>query len=232
MRKWKFEEVSLEVIQPAKENANQMSKKDFEQLVSNIRKSGGLSSAITCYKKQNGSFVLISGHHRVEACKKLGYHTIPCVYADEEDISNDEKIALQLSHNSLHGEDDKGILKRLFDEISNVDYKQFAHIDVNEIKAVDIDSFSFTPESEHYSISVILYKNEKRLMDELLGVIDEATKSSDCVIVADQSDTENELLNLLGELRKQYGIKSSNIAFAKIIELAHKQMKYDSICND
>ena len=41
-------------------------------------------------------------------------------------MTPDEIVALQLSHNSLHGEDDKGILKRMFAEIQSVDFKSFA----------------------------------------------------------------------------------------------------------
>ena len=113
MSKWKFETINTKDILNAELNANRMTDEEMAKLIKNIQKSGGLSSAITCYKRADGKFVIISGHHRFKACVKLNFVQVPVIYALESDLTKDEIIALQLSHNSLHGSDDKGILKRL-----------------------------------------------------------------------------------------------------------------------
>ncbi|MDD3404959.1 MAG: ParB N-terminal domain-containing protein [Paludibacteraceae bacterium] len=227
--KWKFAHINVEEIVPAKENANKMSDADFDQLVKNIKKSGGLSGAITCYKRsEDGKFVLISGHHRFRACVKLCYPTVPVVYADEADMDKDEIIALQLSHNSLHGEDNKGILKRLFDEIESIDYKEFAHINVDEIGSIDTFNASLVPLAEHYSVSFVLYKNDMNLIDELIGNVSEQINKSDVVILANQDNTEDMLMELSKRVANKYDIKSSHIAFSKILQLAKKQFDYEN----
>lgn len=224
MSKWKLATIDIGLIDEAELNANQMSEQAFNRLVANIKQSGGLSSAIGCYRKEDGRFVIISGHHRYRACVKLRYKEVPVIYADENDLTKDEIIALQLSHNSLHGDDNKGILKRLFEEIQSVDFKEFAHIDVNEIKDINMESISFVAESEHFTISFILYRNDYEALKELLGIIKEESEHNDMVVLADGENTEQHLLSLMREINKKFKVKSSNISFAKILELAKKQL--------
>lgn len=220
MNKWKFGHIEVQRIVPAELNANKMTEADFKKLMENIQKSGGLSSAITCYVKSDGKFVIISGHHRYEACVKLGYSKVPVIYADESDLTRDEIIALQLSHNSLHGADDKGILKKMFEEIKSIDFKTFANINIDEIGSLELDNYAFAPEMVHYTVSFVLYENAFNNLKSLLELTDEAVPKSDLVIIANGEDTEDELLTLLRDVKKEYQIKSSGIALSKIIELA------------
>lgn len=230
--KWKLEYISVEEIIPAPLNANKMSEDNFEKLTNNIKKSG-LSTAITCVKlSESGKYQIIGGHHRYEACVKNGYTKIPCIYANESDLSEDEIIAIQLSHNSLHGEDDKGILKRLFEQITSIDFKEFAHINMEEIGNIETFSTSVVPLSEHYTISVILYKDDLNLLDELIGDIKENMQKSELVILANQDNTEEMLLKLTKEIRNKYHIKSTNVCFSKILQLAQKALEYENLDNN
>jgi len=226
MGKWKIEEVDINLLVEAEKNANQMSKKDFEQLVNNINVSGGLSSAIGCYKR-DGKFVIFSGHHRYRAALQLRYKTVPVIYADEADLSKDEVIALQLSHNSLHGEDNKGILKRLFEEIQSVDFKSFAHIDINQLQSLDVSGISFVPESEHYSMYVVLYRKDLENLSDLLEMTAEDVKTADVVLMADGEENEEFMLRLTKEIRHKYQLRSAHMGFCKLLELAKLGMEYD-----
>ena len=210
--KWKFASVDVSLFDEAEENANEMTKEEYDQLVNNIRTSGGLSSAISAVKKLDGRYLLFSGHHRLRACKDLSIRKVPCVYADEMDMDEDERIALQLSHNSLHGQDNQGILKRLFAQIQSVDYKKFAHINIDEIKPISTEAVSFTPMTQNYTVS--------------------AARTSDVVICADGEETEEQFLKLLGEVRNKYDIRSSHITFAKILELAKLALDHDLASTD
>lgn len=215
--KWKQASIDISLIDEASVNANQMSEHDFNRLVENIRISGGLSSAIGCYRKTDtGRYVIISGHHRYRAAVKLRYREVPVIYADEADMTPDEIVALQLSHNSLHGEDDKGILKRMFAEIQSVDFKSFAHVNIDELEPITTEGVSF---------SVVFYHKDMELLDELVGIINEQNGKNDIVMVVDGDENEDFYLQLIGQIRKKYEIKSSNMAFCKILELAKKQME-------
>lgn len=225
MNKWKVVEVEVGEIEGTEVNANQMTKKNFDKLVENIRKSG-LSSMIACYKRtEDGKYVIISGNHRYKACVKLGYSKINILCANEEELTRDEIIAVQLSHNSLHGSDDKGILKRLFDEIDNIDYKDFAHISMDDLKIEDdMFSGSIVPVSEHFRVALVLYKNDIELLEELLDIVHDDMKTQDMVILANSDECEDELVDAISLARKEFDIKSSSIAFSKILRLAKEAM--------
>lgn len=222
--KWKLAHIPVEDVVPADLNANKMSDSDFEQLCKNISDSG-MSSVVTCYHRNfDKKFVIISGHHRYRACVKDGYNTVPCIYAEEDDLSRDEIIAIQLSHNSLHGEDDKGILKRLFEEIQSIEFKQFSHINVSEIENINTFASSIAPVAEHFVMTLILYKSDLKLLDELLEGVRDGLKKGELVMLANQDPDEEIMMALVREIRHRYTIKSTNVTFSKILELAKKAM--------
>lgn len=221
--RWKYEKVDINLIDEADMNANEMTGEDFAQLCDNIGKSG-LSSVPSCYKKENGRFVMISGHHRLRACKKLHYKTIGILYCLESELSKDEIIAIQLSHNSLHGHDNTSILKKLFEQIQSVDFKQFAHVNVDEIPPVSTDGISVFALKENFVFTVVLYPDSFDSLDELFGDIREQASKSDALILANEKENERLLLKLQTEIGKQYDIKSPSISFAKLLELASERL--------
>ena len=222
--RWRYEKVDINLVDEAEQNANRMTDEEFNALCDNIGISG-LSSTPCCYKKNNGRFVMISGHHRLRACKKLRYKTIGILWCPEEELSKDEIIAIQLSHNSLHGEDDKNILKKLFEQIQSVDFKQFAHINIDEIKPMESNGLDISLMKENFTFSVVLYNNSAEYINELIADIKELKRSSDIVLIADQNPCEDLYLNLANDIRNGLKIKSTNLQFAKILELASKQLK-------
>lgn len=221
--RWKYEKVDISLIDEADMNANEMTGEDFAQLCDNIGKSG-LSSVPSCYKKENGRFVMISGHHRLRACKKLHYKTIGILYCLESELSKDEIIAIQLSHNSLHGHDNTSILKKLFEQIQSVDFKQFAHVNIDEIAPVSTDGISVFALKENFVFTVILYPDSFENLDELFGDIREQASKSDALILANEKENEKLLLKLQAEIGKQYNIKSPSIMFAKLLELGKERL--------
>lgn len=225
MKDWRYSRIDVSLIEEAKANANNMSKEVFDRLVENIRR-GGLSSAPALWRRnEDGKYVIISGHHRIKACKKLSMTEIGCLWVEEDQMSDDEKIATQLSHNSLHGEDNKGILKRMFSEITSVDFKQFAHIDIDEIDGAKTFSSTIIPVSEHYNVSFVLYKKDYEALKELFGIVREDMSNSELVVLADQESTEDLLFETIKSIRERFKIKSANVSFCKILELAQAKMR-------
>ena len=221
--RWKYEKVDISLIDEAEMNANEMTGEDFAALCDNIGKSG-LSSVPCCYKKANGRYVMISGHHRLRACKKLHYSHIGILYCEESELSKDEIIAIQLSHNSLHGQDNTSILKKLFEQIQSIDFKKFAHINIDEINPISTDGISIFAMKENFVFSIILYPNSFSNLDELYGDIREQAKKSDALILADQEPNEMLLLKLQQDIGTRYDIKSPAITFAKLLELAKERL--------
>ena len=97
MGRFKIEEVEISKIRLIDKNARYMEQTDFRALVDNIKRDGELSSVPFCVKYPDGHFTVVSGNHRVEAAKMAGLTIIPVMYVLEEDTSNDEIRAKQLS---------------------------------------------------------------------------------------------------------------------------------------
>lgn len=216
--RWKIAKVSVSDIIYTSVNANIMSDKVMDRLTKNVGISG-LSSTITCYKRGDGKYVVISGNHRLRAAIANNLSYVFVIYADESELSDDEIKAIQLSHNSIHGEDDKGILKSIFDSIQSVDFKDFSFIDYEELSRISVDIPSLTPISETYSVNLILFKDDVNSIKELLGIIEDNIGSNELILMSGNED-ENKYIEVMTSIKKKYNIKSVNIAFSKLLELA------------
>lgn len=221
--RWIYEVVPIDLLDDAEQNANIMSDEEFNQLTENIGVSG-LSSVPTCYKRANGRFTIISGHHRVHACRKIGFTKVGILYMNEEDLTPDEITAIQLSHNSLHGTDNKNILKKMFESIVSIDFKRFAHINMDEIGHIDVGSIAAPLEKETFTVTLVLYNKAMQFFEELVGELREAIKKSDVVLMAENEPNEELYLKLSKEISKNLDIRSSNIVFSKILQLALLQL--------
>lgn len=118
-------------------NARYMKHEDFVQLTSNIRKDGALSSAPFLWKDpEDGKYLCLSGNHRVMAAIEAGLKEITCL-ATDDDLSEDQKIGIQLSHNALVGQDDMATLKLLYEKIGDTDIKKYSGLDDKTLQLLD-----------------------------------------------------------------------------------------------
>lgn len=113
--------VHVEEIKEQDVNARVMAPEMFDRLTENIRREGRLEQLPFCVVKGNG-FEMVSGHHRLRGARAAGLTEI-FVLADERKLSRSSIVAKQIAHNRLQGEDDREILRRLYEEIETVDDK-------------------------------------------------------------------------------------------------------------
>ena len=225
-RRWKYNlEVPVEMVEHSPLNANKMTKVQFNRLKENI-KNMGMAGTLTAALKKDGKFVLISGNHRFKAMVELGYRTVPITFVEWEELRDGERQALQHSMNSVHGEADKNILRQLLDEVQDIEFREMMFVDLNDIKPVDLaDLGSIVPISEHYSVKLILYSDDKRNLEELLDIVKESQNDSEMIILANGKGLQDEMLDTLSKVKGMFQIKSASVAFGKILELANKSLK-------
>lgn len=117
-------------------NAHFMPKKVYDQLVENVRRDGNLSSLPFCWHDADGKIHILSGHHRVDAAGSAGVDAVLYLYSDAE-LTADQRTAIQLSHNSLVGEDDLAILKRQWESIASIEAKLYSGLDDEYFKSFE-----------------------------------------------------------------------------------------------
>jgi hypothetical protein len=139
-------EIDPRAIQLLKLNARYMRHETYTRLVANVKKDGALSSVpllapLGLYasgdepqRDESGQIMyeVLSGNHRTKAAIDAGLATIHAM-ALTEPVDRERRIALQLSHNSLTGEDDPALLKMLYEQL-DIDWKQFAALDDKQLQ--------------------------------------------------------------------------------------------------
>jgi hypothetical protein len=230
--RFKLKEVGIDEIVFVEKNARFMEQTTFLQLVDNIRRDGQLSSVpftiLLDNGKHKGKYEVISGNHRVKAAKQAGITRLHIMYVEEALISNDEKRAIQLSHNSITGQDDLGILRELVEEIANTDYKEYAHID--ETIFEELDKFDYDiiqPKNEVVTVSLVFYDNIKADFDAIVEELDTFT----------EGDLENTHIlpkaalqgfnEVVGMVQSKYRVKSQGMAVMKMVEIVKAQLAGD-----
>lgn len=227
--RFKLKEVGINEIVYVSKNARYMEQTTFMQLVSNIRKDGQLSSVpftvLLESGKNAGKYEVISGNHRVKAAKQAGITRLWVMYCEESLISNDEKRAIQLSHNSIAGKDDLEILKDLVDEITSADYKEYAHIDesvFDELDSVDFDIIQ--PTNEVVTVTFTFFDVDKVNFGSLCEELDAYTPQQLESLSLFPIEKFKEFNKIVGSVQEKYKVKSYGLAVSKIMELAKMKL--------
>lgn len=223
--RFKITEVGIDEIVYVDKNAHYMEQTTFLQLVENIRRDGQLSSVPFTILREDGKYEVISGNHRVKAAKQAGITRLHVMYVEAKDISHDEKRAIQLSHNSIKGEDDVEILKQLLDEITSADYKQYAHIDESifeELGSFDYDIIQ--PTNEVVTMSFTFFDTQKADFDRVVEELDTYTPEqleNTHLLPKEVLQNFNEVVSAV---QKKYRVKSYGFAILKMVELVKKEL--------
>ena len=214
----------LEMVTPGElklleKNARYMRAEQFQSLVENIKKDGNLSSLPLCYREKDGKLRVLSGNHRVQGARQAGVEQVlVMVVGDEKD--SDERLAIQLSHNAIAGQDDLVILKDLWESIQNVQAKLYAGLDSETIKSLEGIQFAAIAEQRlNYKMANFVFLPEElENLDQLLKEI-AVVFAADVVYLA-SLNIYDAFFELIVQIKKHCQIKNSAAAFLKLMELA------------
>jgi hypothetical protein len=217
MSRFKIIEINPNEIAFIKKNARYMNKVEYEQLVTNIKRDGQLSSTPFISLK-DGVYTVISGNHRVKASIDANLLSIHCMVG--ENLSQDEIRAIQLSHNSISGKDDLTILKDLFEEIKSVELQDYAFIDnsvFDELEKMDITIVQ--PTNEFISIGLMFFDAEFSKFEDIVQEIKISAKANELVIPMPKKD-HKKFSEVVTKLKSDYNIKDYGAALIKMAYLA------------
>jgi hypothetical protein len=199
-------------------NARYMTQEMFQNLVSNVKRDGGLSSFPLCYRAPEGLIVL-SGNHRVQAAVHAGIEEILILVIDKE-LTRQEQVAVQLSHNAIEGRDDPVILKELWNEIEEIDLKMYAGLDSEIIKELEKMEFASIVEArpDFKCVTLLFLPEETEEIKKLLCEIDTVFSGDEGYILSLRH--YDATFRLLVDIKDKYNIVNNPTAFMKIVELA------------
>ena len=122
-------------------NARYMKRETFQRLKDNVERDKALTSVPFAARDADGRYTVLSGNHRVMAAIDAGLVMIDVMVTDE-DLTEDQRVAIQLSHNELVGLDDPQKLRELYDSIGTVDYRVYSGLDDKRLELLDDVDYS------------------------------------------------------------------------------------------
>lgn len=206
-----------------KKNARYFTPEKFAQLVQNIKRDGRLESVPLVYRSDENSdkYVIISGHHRIDAAKEAGLEQILVFVTTPE--SRDEIVSKQLSHNALVGKDDPMLLAELFNSIAEMDLRLASGLS-DEVSKISYASLNFRV--GEYKELVLMFLPEQ--LEDLEAKMTEIANSSiadknSTVFLASLADYER-FTATLRQIKKVENIKNNATAVQRMAELALLQL--------
>jgi hypothetical protein len=114
-------------------NPRSMPQKMFNQLVDNVKGVGALESVPLCVRVGK-RIQMVSGHHRLRAARAAGIKYILILLYEELSVSRIK--SKQLAHNTITGQDDPELVKRVWDEITDIQAQFEAYVDPRVLNTV------------------------------------------------------------------------------------------------
>lgn len=205
-------------------NARYMTKDQMERLTANVSKDGFLSQLPFMMKRaDNGKYIALSGNHRLKSAIKAGLNFVMVQYIDE--VDKEKALAIQLSHNSITGQDDKAILKELYDMIENLDGKEYSGINELDIKGYQEIMLPSINEDDIklYEVKFLFNTLDKEKVEKILMKLNDMplNKETDSVAFVDF----HKFFELMSDMKDKLNIKNNTIAFMKIMEICENYIE-------
>lgn len=200
-----------------------MDKHTFDQLVDNIATDGTLTGAVTCYQPSpDAPIEILSGHHRVEAAIAAGLDAVDTIVIKTE-LPNDRKIAIQLSHNAITGEDDITKLSLMYTDLS-LGAKKFSGLNDDVFDAFEkLSVAGLTVGSIRYEeIRVAFLPEDRSQFEERLAIIG---KSGTAKTLAARYQDFDALFETVVGVKTGLNIANTATALAVMAELAMERLQ-------
>lgn len=119
----KIENISINKLMPYENNARKHTEEDVQTIINSIQEFG-FNDPVGVWGENN---IIVEGHGRFLAAKKLGIKEIPCIRLDE--LSDEQRKAYTLAHNKTA-------------EMSTWDFEKL-EIELESISGIDMSDFGF-----------------------------------------------------------------------------------------
>lgn len=216
--------VGYEQLEFLEKNARFMTHETFSQLVENIKRDGGLSSVPFCLLTPKGKYRVLSGNHRLQAAHAAGFDRYLVLYTDKE-LSRQEQVAVQLSHNALTGKDDPAILRDLWSELDEVALKFYSGLDdklLNELEDTSLEGL-LEPKLDFRTVQFIFLPEE---VERLREVFDKARAfmEGDEAFLARFADFDR-LMDALAKSEASYNVRNSATGLLLVLDVFERHQE-------
>lgn len=217
-----------ETLTLLKDNARFFKRETFRQLRDNIAADKRLSSVPLCYRHEDGRLEVLSGNHRVQASIEAGLAHI-MVLVITETLDKSRRIAIQLSHNALVGQDDQSILANLWAQVESVQDKLYSGLDsemLKELEDVTLVNFA-TPQIPAHMVTFMFTDGERNQLSQILDILADAARRSSAVHVFPGTQYEA-FSKLLTDVKNAEKIRDSSLAMTRMLEIVSEYLEREA----
>jgi hypothetical protein len=223
--------VRIEVLRyadliPVVLNARYMTHETFQRLVANIRRDGHPTQIPFAWlNRERGGYEVLSGNHRRDATLEAlgGEYAGPVLVTDDE-LSKERRTAIQLSHNSIAGDDDPAILRELYASVGEIDWKLYSALDDKTLDLLDQVLVEGLGEVnlDYTMVTLLFLPNE---VAEVSRVFAEARAAvpADTVWLAAMADYDR-LLDSLQVIGTAHEVRNQALALRLLLDLAEQHL--------
>lgn len=208
-------------IKLLKLNARYMKPEEYQKLVANIKKDGQLTSVPFCYYNERNEIEVLSGNHRVMASIDAGLNEIEVMIC-KNNLTKEQALAIQLSHNSICGQDDEELLRKLYGKLENLEFKEYSGLTddfLNYCKEVEKD-FK-VPNLSYQALNLLFLPDEIEEIKQILATISDLLNNNH--ILSNMKDYD-EYLETSTTISKCLNIKNPSTTFLAMIKLAKENV--------
>jgi len=194
-----------------------MTHETFQRLVANVKRDNKLTSVPFAVQDPDGVYAVLSGNHRVKAAIEAELEEIELMVTDDQ-LSDSQRKAIQLSHNSIAGEDDPEVLKRIFESIEDVDMKLYTGLDDKVLDLLtNVDIVPLTdPRLDFRSLSFIFFPSEIEHVEQVLR---RAASSVVGDVMLARMEEWPRVLDALAKSSMAHGIHNAATALLIVLEV-------------
>lgn len=216
-------------------NARYMKADEFNRLVENIKRDGALSSVPFCSHTdewENASdddwpeyeWEVLSGNHRVQAAIEAGLEEIS-IMVTEEKLTNEQKVAIALSHNSITGQDDMAILKQMYESINDIDLKGYSGLDDETLQMLDkVGSQSMSAIGLDYQIlNIVVLPTELKMAKEIIDKARKQVEKNTALTL--RYEDYDKWLDTMDDVSAAVGVKNTATVLLSMLEVVSNHME-------
>lgn len=205
-------------------NARFMTADEFQRLVANVKRDGCLTQLPFCVINENGEIEVLSGNHRVQAAIEAGLEEIE-VQLTEEELTKDQRIGIQLSHNAISGKDDMAVLKQLYESIDDVNFKAYSGLDDETLKIlenINTQSMSYTG-LQYQVLNILFLPSEIDEVRKILDTVMKEVRQNETIML--RMEEYDKYLDTINDVSKASRIKNTAVGFMAMLEVVKNHME-------
>lgn len=207
-------------------NANVMSEEKMSRLSQNIEYDGMVTQLPLVHKLPNGKYEIISGNHRVKGSISAGLESVDCL-TFECRIPKDEKIRLEVSHNTVRGNPLENILADIMRDMDNTDMVIMSGADF-ATESLKFDKADFTAIDENpfefRDISLVFTPVEESKVAGVINFVETNLKNNSSLYILPR-ELYDGFLDMIIKTKADFKIKSNAIALGVMLDFC--EANYD-----